>query len=245
NVNITAAFLITKALLPGMIERGYGKIINTSSLGGRKGAAGRSAYRITKAGLRVRVVAIASQAALRDASGRPVCYVKQKAFKLTEAVTVFGDEAQQRPVYRITADCVIDISAQYRIDDVEGRPLGVVHRRGMRSFWRALYEIGREGQLVFVVQEENPWVKVANGALTQIPVLGLFAGYLFHLAYRVTRADTGAAALRVAKRPAFLEVLCTTSIRRARSPGTTSASWCWASRWCSCSSGSGSAVADE
>jgi len=51
NVNITAAFLITKALLPGMIERGYGKIINISSLGGRKGAAGRSAYRITKAGL--------------------------------------------------------------------------------------------------------------------------------------------------------------------------------------------------
>jgi len=51
NVNITGAFLITKALLPGMIERGYGKIINISSIGGRKGAAGRSAYRITKAGL--------------------------------------------------------------------------------------------------------------------------------------------------------------------------------------------------
>ena len=51
NVNIIGAFLITKALLPGMIERGYGKIINISSLGGRKGAAGRSAYRTTKAGL--------------------------------------------------------------------------------------------------------------------------------------------------------------------------------------------------
>jgi 3-oxoacyl-[acyl-carrier protein] reductase len=51
NVNLIGAFLMTKALLPGMIERGYGKIINISSLGGRKGAAGRSAYRITKAGL--------------------------------------------------------------------------------------------------------------------------------------------------------------------------------------------------
>jgi 3-oxoacyl-[acyl-carrier protein] reductase len=51
NVNITGAFLITQALLPGMIGRGYGKIINISSLGGRKGAAGRSAYRLTKAGL--------------------------------------------------------------------------------------------------------------------------------------------------------------------------------------------------
>jgi 3-oxoacyl-[acyl-carrier protein] reductase len=51
NVNITGAFLITQALLPGMIGRGYGKIINISSLGGRKGAAGRSAYRLMKAGL--------------------------------------------------------------------------------------------------------------------------------------------------------------------------------------------------
>lgn len=51
NVNLTGAFLITKALLPGMIEQEYGKIINISSIGGRKGAAGRSAYRITKSGL--------------------------------------------------------------------------------------------------------------------------------------------------------------------------------------------------
>jgi NAD(P)-dependent dehydrogenase (short-subunit alcohol dehydrogenase family) len=51
NVNLTGAFLITKAVLPGMIEHGYGKVINISSIGGRKGAAGRSAYRITKAGL--------------------------------------------------------------------------------------------------------------------------------------------------------------------------------------------------
>lgn len=51
NVNLTGTFLITKALLPGMTERKYGKIINISSIGGRKGAAGRSAYRITKTGM--------------------------------------------------------------------------------------------------------------------------------------------------------------------------------------------------
>lgn len=48
NVNITGAFLITKFLLPKMIENSYGKVINISSIGGRKGARGRSAYRITK-----------------------------------------------------------------------------------------------------------------------------------------------------------------------------------------------------
>ncbi|MQG88683.1 MAG: SDR family oxidoreductase [SAR202 cluster bacterium] len=51
NVNLTSAFLITQKLLPRMIERKYGKIINISSIGGRKGGAGRSAYRVTKSGL--------------------------------------------------------------------------------------------------------------------------------------------------------------------------------------------------
>jgi len=51
NVNMTGAFLITQKLLPGMIERKQGKIINISSIGGRSGGAGRGAYRVTKAGL--------------------------------------------------------------------------------------------------------------------------------------------------------------------------------------------------
>ena len=64
--------------------------------------------------LRFRIVAISAQASLRDASGHLLCYVKQKAFKLKEAVTVFGDEAQQRPLYHINADRVLDISFNHR-----------------------------------------------------------------------------------------------------------------------------------
>jgi len=51
NVNLTGAFLITQKLLPGMIERKHGKVINISSIGGRSGGAGRGAYRVTKSGL--------------------------------------------------------------------------------------------------------------------------------------------------------------------------------------------------
>lgn len=50
-VNLTAVALLTRAALPGMIENRSGKIINISSIGGRKGGKGRSAYRVTKAGL--------------------------------------------------------------------------------------------------------------------------------------------------------------------------------------------------
>ena len=51
DVNLTAAALLTKFVLPSMIENRYGKIINISSIGGRKGGKGRTAYRVTKAAL--------------------------------------------------------------------------------------------------------------------------------------------------------------------------------------------------
>jgi len=51
NVNLVNTVKLTKLILPFMIKDEYGKIINISSIGGRKGAAGRTAYRITKAGL--------------------------------------------------------------------------------------------------------------------------------------------------------------------------------------------------
>ncbi len=50
-VNLTGAALLTKAVLPNMMANRSGKIINISSIGGRKGGKGRSAYRVTKAGL--------------------------------------------------------------------------------------------------------------------------------------------------------------------------------------------------
>lgn len=51
NVNLVSAALLTKAVLPSMIANRWGKILNISSIGGRRGGKGRSAYRATKAGL--------------------------------------------------------------------------------------------------------------------------------------------------------------------------------------------------
>lgn len=156
--------------------------------------------------IRFRILAIASQLTVRDATGVLLCYVKQKAFKLKEDVVVYGDEAQQRPLYRIQADRMLDISAQYLITEIaSGRELGRVRRRGMRSLWRAHYEVERDGAPIFTIQEENPWVKVVDGFLGEIPVLGMLSGYLFHPAYRVTSTASGAAALRAIKQPAFWE----------------------------------------
>lgn len=155
--------------------------------------------------VRFKLLALTSQIAVRDASGQVCLYVKQKAFKLKEAVTVYADEAQQRPVARINADRVLDFSARYAIDDADGHTLGAIQRQGMRSFWRAHYDVSRGDQPVFTIREENPWVSVADGLLTQVPVLGMFAGYLFHPAYLVTRTGSDTPSLRVVKQPAMWE----------------------------------------
>jgi hypothetical protein len=156
--------------------------------------------------LRFKIVAIAPQISVTDASGALLLYVKQKAFKLKESVTVFQDVEQTRPLYHMTADRVLDVSAQYRIEEAGGAPLGVLQRHGMRSLWRAHYEVHRGGGgPLLAIREENPWVKLLDGLLGEIPVLGLFSGYVLHPAYRVTRAAGQATIMRAVKQPALFE----------------------------------------
>jgi uncharacterized protein YxjI len=155
--------------------------------------------------LRFKLIAIAAQISVRDANGQLVFYVKQKAFKLREAVTVFADEGQTRALYTIAADRVLDLSAQYHIADANGRPLGAVRRRGMRSLWSAHYEIERGGATVFVIREENPWVKVIDGVIGQLPLIGALTGYFLHPAYRVAQREEAPSKLRVVKQPALFE----------------------------------------
>ena len=150
-------------------------------------------------------LAIAQQVYVRDAGGQLLWYVKQKAFKLKEAITVFADEEQTRPLFTMQADRVLDFSARYVLTDVATQQvLGVVQRRGMRSFWRAKYEVERDGQVVFELTEENPMVKVIDSLLFEIPIIGLFSGYIFHPRYLATR-DGGAEVLRLQKEAAFLQ----------------------------------------
>ena len=76
----------------------------------------------------------------------------------------------------------------------------------MRSLWRAHYEVSRDGgQPAFVIEEANPWAKVADRLLSELPVVGLLSGYVFHPRYLVTRTDTGGVVMEAEKRPAFFE----------------------------------------
>jgi 3-oxoacyl-[acyl-carrier protein] reductase len=50
-VNLTGAFYCTKAVLPPMRERGWGRIVNMTSIVGQIGVAGAGAYAASKAGI--------------------------------------------------------------------------------------------------------------------------------------------------------------------------------------------------
>ena len=52
-MNLTSAFLVTWAVKDGMIERGYGKIINVSSRAGIGAGVEHAAYSASKAGLQL------------------------------------------------------------------------------------------------------------------------------------------------------------------------------------------------
>lgn len=49
--NLTGTFLVTKAFLPGMLQKNRGDIVMISSMSGKKGDAGASAYAASKFGL--------------------------------------------------------------------------------------------------------------------------------------------------------------------------------------------------
>jgi 3-oxoacyl-[acyl-carrier protein] reductase len=50
-VDLTAVFLCCRALLPGMLERGYGRVVNIASVAGKEGNPNAAAYSTAKAGV--------------------------------------------------------------------------------------------------------------------------------------------------------------------------------------------------
>lgn len=155
--------------------------------------------------LSFKLLAIASQIYIRDANGQLIGYVKQKLFKLKEDINIFADETQTRHLFNIKADRMLDFSAKYNFTDAAGNNLGSIKRQGMRSIWRANYDIfDADSNQVMKINEENGWVKVIDSLVGELPVIGMFTGYFFNPAYIISRID-GTPLARLQKQPAFFE----------------------------------------
>ena len=51
HTNLDSVFNVTKSVVDGMVERGWGRVINVSSVNGQKGAFGQTNYSAAKAGM--------------------------------------------------------------------------------------------------------------------------------------------------------------------------------------------------
>jgi uncharacterized protein YxjI len=145
--------------------------------------------------LSFKIVTLGTRVRVTDAAGREVAYLRKKKFRL---------KAQNRTLFRIKADRMLDFSANYSIRDGDGRLLGAVGRRGMRSLWRSSYSIvDANGSGIAEIREENPWIKVADRALESLPLGDALGGLFFNPAYLIELRSKPV--LRLRKRRAVLE----------------------------------------
>ncbi len=150
-----------------------------------------------------KLAAFESKISATDASGNEVFFVKQKAFKLKEDIRVFSDESEKNELFVIKADRIIDFRANYHFYDSQGNDCGSVKREGMSSFWKATYNISQGGSTDFQFKEENPWIKVFDALLREIPILSMLGGYFFNPSYILSRTSDGSEIMRLKKEASF------------------------------------------
>ena len=63
DTNLNAMFNVTKQVVPGMVEKGWGRIIQISSVNGEKGQSGQTNYSAAKAGMHGFTMALAHEMA--------------------------------------------------------------------------------------------------------------------------------------------------------------------------------------
>ena len=150
-----------------------------------------------------KITSLANDFTARDANGAKIAYVRQKMFKFKEAISVFSDESKNNVLYKINADRIIDFNASYAFTNTDGDDLGKVGRKGAKSLLKAHYEIfDAEGNEEFTINEENPWAKLWDALLGELPLVGLFSGYFFNPKYILKRMD-GTEVARLSKEASF------------------------------------------
>ena len=65
DTNLNSMFNVTKQVVPDMIEKGWGRIVQISSVNGEKGQAGQTNYSAAKAGMHGFTMALAQEVAAK------------------------------------------------------------------------------------------------------------------------------------------------------------------------------------
>lgn len=152
-----------------------------------------------------KITTLSSDFNITDRNGNYVAYIRQKMFKLKEDVVVFNDESRSQELFRIKADRWLDFNASYSMTDLSNqKTFGRLARQGIRSIWKSRYDIIDEnGQARFQINEDNGWIKILDGFVGEIPVVGMFTGYFFNPTYTV-KDSAGKEYFRLKKMPSLI-----------------------------------------
>ncbi len=97
NTDLNSAFYCTNAVIPHMIERSYGRIINMSSIIGQMGNVGQSNYAAAKAGLIAFTKSAAQEFARYNITVNAMC----PGFIETDMVKALSDEVKEALIAKI------------------------------------------------------------------------------------------------------------------------------------------------
>lgn len=132
----------------------------------------------------LKITTLANDFTVTDSYGNQLSYVRQKMLKLIEEVVVYTNDSKSEVAYRMKANKWIDFSATFVISNSQGVELGRIVRKGWASIWKARYEIyDRNQNKLFLIKEDNAWIKLIDSLIGEIPVLNFFTGYLFNPTY--------------------------------------------------------------
>ncbi len=96
-VNLGGAFLCSRAVMPGMKKRGWGRIVNMASVAGTMGGFGQASYSASKAG----IIGLTRTLALEGARKGVTCNAIVPGIIMTEAYKAYDPAMVERMVGRI------------------------------------------------------------------------------------------------------------------------------------------------
>lgn len=100
SINLDGLFNITKPVIEGMTDRGWGRIINISSINGQKGQLGQTNYAASKAGMHGFTMALAQEVARKGVTVNTV----SPGYIATEMVMAVAEDIRNQIIAGIPAN---------------------------------------------------------------------------------------------------------------------------------------------
>ena len=97
DTNLNSLFNVTKQVIDGMLERGWGRIINISSVNGEKGQFGQSNYSAAKAGMHGFTMALAQEVASKGVTVNTVA----PGYIATDMVMAVREDVREKIIQTI------------------------------------------------------------------------------------------------------------------------------------------------